>query len=90
MPLLEALFWFSLPTALFVAGCALAHRFVNRRNRAWAQRRIAEHQKTFGPGACPVCSFHRFGLMHGYENHGSRPQEHDCPEAPREEAPDAD
>ncbi len=42
---------------------------------AWAERTLDEFEERF-PGSCPICAYHRFGLMEGYES--GPVQEHSC------------
>lgn len=49
-----------------------------RRDRRRATQLLEAFRATFGPDACPVCFYHRYGLMHGLA-HGE-PTPHDCPE----------
>lgn len=49
--------------------------------RAAARQLLADFQATF-PGRCPLCSHHRYGVIHGHAKPGTRPPPHDCPEVP--------
>lgn len=40
---------------------------------------LVDFQKKF-PGRCPVCSFHEYGVMHGYVEYDEVPDAHACPE----------
>lgn len=31
------------------------------------------------PNKCPICSYHRYGVSHGFEKN-LKPPKHDCPE----------
>ena len=49
--------------------------------RKQAQRDIEKFRKAFGPERCPVCSYHRYGYQHGFEDSPEPPAHMDCPEA---------
>lgn len=71
----EWLLWF-VGVAALVVGPKLLDRWM------WAgtaERTFREFMRAF-PGKCPVCSFHRYGLQYGYEEPGSMPAPHACPE----------
>jgi len=53
--------------------------WVIRLEDKWAQKFIADYQESF-PGKCPICGFHRWGIDHGFERPGSKPDPHPCPE----------
>lgn len=49
---------------------------------------IANGRRTFGARWCPVCSFRRYGVMHGFHVDAAAP--HDCPEvSPQDAQPEA-
>lgn len=41
------------------------------------KRLLDDFQEKF-PGRCPICSFHRYGVMHGHLSPDDPIQEHDC------------
>lgn len=66
----------------FVLGCVLAELvlFVRRRRAVkQAQELRALYEHNF-PGGCFECSFHEFGINHGYIKPGTLPDDHRCPE----------
>jgi hypothetical protein len=65
---------------LVIAGLAGAllgalgmHVFI----RASAKSMLQEFIERF-PGECPICSYHRYGMLHGFIRPGIEPPEHRC------------
>ena len=48
------------------------------------EKMLDEFEERF-PGKCPICSYHRFGLTHGYEKK-LKPKKHYCPEKEKQNA----
>lgn len=70
----EVLVWL-VPVALLVLG---ARWYAQHHAQVQAERMVADFQRQF-PGRCPVCSFHRFGRLHGTTDQLD-PAPHTCPE----------
>ena len=49
----------------------------NWRFRVMTRRTLREFVALF-PGRCPICSLHYYGVTHGYEDPGSKPEAHVC------------
>lgn len=43
---------------------------------------LLETLKRF-PGSCPICSYHRYGILNGHVKAGDEVPEHRCPEEER-------
>lgn len=61
----------------FVARLRDWFRRLLRRDR-WDKRVVRDFARTF-PGRCPICSYHRFGLQHGYAADAGL-ADHECSE----------
>lgn len=60
-------------------GVTIAFMLVPILGRHGARREMKAFMRMF-PDKCPICSFHRFGFLHGYET-SLRPRPHaNCPE----------
>lgn len=59
-----------------IAGVCAGFYWIRRQRRI--EKMLADFCEQF-PGKCPVCSFHRYGVSHGYQP--PKPDAHYCPEA---------
>ena len=60
---MSPLWWVALAVVSVVALLALLQHLVFSR---WAREMHDEFEKAF-PGVCPICSYHTYLLMHGYD-----------------------
>ncbi len=70
------MFWLFVFEVL-VVGVAI--RFLLRAYLTWSTSRTLDEFLDRFPGACPVCSYERFGVREGYRSRFD-PPEHPCPE----------
>lgn len=61
--------------ALVYCPLVLGRWLFDRQNRKW----LEEFTQAF-PDRCPVCSFHWYGISHGYEDPGAPVPAHQCKE----------
>lgn len=75
---MSALAAFCWVAGVSVAASAVGIMLYLYLSKRWARRTIAEFQRRF-PKRCPICSYHRWGILM-YGTTWPPPEHADCPE----------